>query len=338
MDLRHIVVLARRQAGFEGEIGHADDGIHRRADFVAHVGQENGLGFCRHFGPCPCLTQGLLHLLALLQVGLDGRGHGIEGGGQRMHFLHPLHIAHPPPVGLFRQRDRRPVHGVQRGEQVAPQVEVARNQHQHGTDQQQQGHHDPPLQLVAGGDQGFPGSPVNLRRQVGHGDGQISAQLQVARLMQQLVGERVLRLRLGNHLALDRIVEALRGGKGDLLDLLHLLGNTEQALQQGLFRRIETQPADPLGECRALSGRRRHIGPHAADHLFPIGRGHPLQGRLAAFADGQDIVVINQEAGIGGRHIGGNQPAEQVDLAPHLDHQFQRFLPVAGRLMGIVVG
>jgi hypothetical protein len=33
-----------------GEVGEADDGIHRRADFMAHVGQEGALGAVGRFG------------------------------------------------------------------------------------------------------------------------------------------------------------------------------------------------------------------------------------------------------------------------------------------------
>jgi len=35
---------------FAQQVGVADDGIHRRADFVAHVGHEGALGPARLFG------------------------------------------------------------------------------------------------------------------------------------------------------------------------------------------------------------------------------------------------------------------------------------------------
>ena len=37
----------------EREIGHADDGVHRRADLVAHVGEELALGGRRRLGLLP---------------------------------------------------------------------------------------------------------------------------------------------------------------------------------------------------------------------------------------------------------------------------------------------
>ena len=39
-----VLALPRRQVGVEGQLGHADDAVHRRADLVAHVGEELALG------------------------------------------------------------------------------------------------------------------------------------------------------------------------------------------------------------------------------------------------------------------------------------------------------
>ena len=33
-----------REVGVQGQLGHAEDAVHRRADLVAHVRQELGLG------------------------------------------------------------------------------------------------------------------------------------------------------------------------------------------------------------------------------------------------------------------------------------------------------
>lgn len=38
-----------RQVGIEQQAGHTDDGVHRRPDLMAHVGQELALGFARRF-------------------------------------------------------------------------------------------------------------------------------------------------------------------------------------------------------------------------------------------------------------------------------------------------
>ena len=39
-----IFALFRREAGFQSELGHADDAVHGRANLVAHIGQERALG------------------------------------------------------------------------------------------------------------------------------------------------------------------------------------------------------------------------------------------------------------------------------------------------------
>ena len=52
--LRQVITLLRRQVGLQGQMSHADDGIHRRADLVTHVGQEHRFRrrrfFRFHFG------------------------------------------------------------------------------------------------------------------------------------------------------------------------------------------------------------------------------------------------------------------------------------------------
>ena len=50
MDLLHVVALLGVELGLQGQVGHADDGVHRRADLVAHVGQEIALGAGRLLG------------------------------------------------------------------------------------------------------------------------------------------------------------------------------------------------------------------------------------------------------------------------------------------------
>ena len=68
VDLADVVVLALRQPRLQRQMGHANDGVHRRANLVAHVGQKVGLehgGFFRQlFGA----AQGLLGALAVGDV------------------------------------------------------------------------------------------------------------------------------------------------------------------------------------------------------------------------------------------------------------------------------
>ena len=44
-------------SGAPQEVGEADDGVHRRADLVAHVGEEGALGLVGGLGPLPRLGQ-----------------------------------------------------------------------------------------------------------------------------------------------------------------------------------------------------------------------------------------------------------------------------------------
>jgi hypothetical protein len=48
-----VLALHRRKFGPQDEVGHADDGVHRRADFVAHAGQKRALGAVGSFGLVP---------------------------------------------------------------------------------------------------------------------------------------------------------------------------------------------------------------------------------------------------------------------------------------------
>ena len=56
------------QVGIERQVGHADDAVHRRTNFVTHVGQELALGTVGVFGGSPEL--GRFQKLQLDGVGL----------------------------------------------------------------------------------------------------------------------------------------------------------------------------------------------------------------------------------------------------------------------------
>ncbi len=72
VDLADVVALFRVERGFKREVGQADDGVHRRADFVAHVGEEHRLHFSRFLRLFGGLSQffGLCGELAGLFLGL----------------------------------------------------------------------------------------------------------------------------------------------------------------------------------------------------------------------------------------------------------------------------
>ncbi len=88
------------ETGFEGEVGHADDGIHRGADFMAHVGQKIAFGLIGGLGQQLGCMQGLLGPLAfadVTQVGREARsaiqvdGHNRQLGGEGVAVLAHRH-------------------------------------------------------------------------------------------------------------------------------------------------------------------------------------------------------------------------------------------------------
>ena len=72
MRLLDVVAGLLGQVVVERQQGHADHGIHRRADLVAHVGQKGRLGAGGGFGRCFGFDQGDLGGLALRDVLHDG--------------------------------------------------------------------------------------------------------------------------------------------------------------------------------------------------------------------------------------------------------------------------
>ncbi|MNZ32326.1 hypothetical protein D3C78_496490 [compost metagenome] len=53
MHFHNVVALPVIEVGAQRQVAHADNGIHRRADFMAHVGEEFAFGPCRLFGDLP---------------------------------------------------------------------------------------------------------------------------------------------------------------------------------------------------------------------------------------------------------------------------------------------
>ena len=75
------VALVAAEGGVEQQAGHADDGVHRRADLVAHVGQEGALGPVGGLGGLLGLGQRGLVSHALGDVGDAGAHVVVAGGG-----------------------------------------------------------------------------------------------------------------------------------------------------------------------------------------------------------------------------------------------------------------
>ena len=57
-DYLGVVVVVLAQVRIEQHAGHADDSVQRGPDFMAHVGQELGLGLICGFGVVLCVAQG----------------------------------------------------------------------------------------------------------------------------------------------------------------------------------------------------------------------------------------------------------------------------------------
>ena len=74
LDLLHVVALARREVGLQREMGEADDGVHRRPDLVAHIGEEDALGLA-----CLERRRGRFLQLGLRPLGFElGRLAGVD--------------------------------------------------------------------------------------------------------------------------------------------------------------------------------------------------------------------------------------------------------------------
>ncbi|MNF65956.1 hypothetical protein D3C84_477390 [compost metagenome] len=91
LDLAHVVELLRVEPGLQGEVGHAEDGVHGGADLVAHVGEKIALG------PGRALRQ-FIGLFQLLILGLH-HGEQLFPGRLGELLLHLLQHAVIRPVG-----------------------------------------------------------------------------------------------------------------------------------------------------------------------------------------------------------------------------------------------
>ena len=110
LDLLHIVPLLRVHGCVQRQVAHADDGVHRRADLVAHVGQEVALVLVGGF----CSSARLLGFLEHAGV-LDGDHHLLrEGLELKVHLRrkgagpqpHQRDHANTPTLPHQRRRQR----------------------------------------------------------------------------------------------------------------------------------------------------------------------------------------------------------------------------------------
>ena len=80
LDQAEVLALPWRQLGIQGQLGHADDAVHRRADLVAHVGEKLALGSAGRLGGLLGDPQLLLGALDLGDVGAQTHDAAVAGG------------------------------------------------------------------------------------------------------------------------------------------------------------------------------------------------------------------------------------------------------------------
>ena len=112
LELLHPQRLLRRQPGAPDQVRHADDGVERRTDLVAHVGQEGALGHVGTFGLAGGFDQlggaRLDHRLELLAVGVECRLRLLALGDVEIDAQQPHRLAGAVELGLaLRQQPAR---------------------------------------------------------------------------------------------------------------------------------------------------------------------------------------------------------------------------------------
>ncbi|NTV69288.1 MAG: hypothetical protein HGA71_03980 [Azonexaceae bacterium] len=122
-----------------------------------------------------------------------------------------------------------------------------------------------------------------------------------------------------------------------MLDLLHLVADQKNPAEDSHLALIKTKQAGPLGKGYAGPGRRRRVGQRATDDLLPEGVRNGIRGALRTFANGQDIVVVDEVARVGRTDVGADQTAEQIDLMTNRTHERHGVLAMPCRHLGVFV-
>ena len=313
-DGAQIILLAGRQGGALQQAGEADDAVQRRADLVAHIGQELRLDLAglerllaRHvqldvlnldgFQGLAQVLGGLVHVLLQLGLGLvQGRHHIAErvlqllelALGARRRRRAQVAVAHPPHRVQQRiHRLRQPLGEAHRRHH--------RQQHQHHHHGDHRQHRLKDLDVLP-----LPGKlhrqqPVALAGQGAHqlpagiGDQPAAAALQTLRFLHRAQPGPGVGLPAG-------LVVQQRGGA-------HV-----RLLQQGAQQRL-------VGRLLGLAQRRQTGGVALDDQLLAVGGvgahfHHPVDQRVAA--DHQR----RQEGGQGGHHQNARAQARMGHGSP----------------------
>ena len=141
-----VLLLRRLQGGAQQHVGVADDGVHRCADLVAHVGDEVGLGRVGGFrctqgqAGLGLTADGLLQILALQGLAVHQfahlaphlQAHAREGLHEHAQFVLAFRVElHLVVGGLYvtrchRQRGQRPRQGMAEGRQQGREDQQAK--------------------------------------------------------------------------------------------------------------------------------------------------------------------------------------------------------------------
>ena len=98
VNLVDVVVLARVQSAAQRQIGHAQNGVHRRADFVAHVGQETRFRVGCVLRLLSRHLQLPLNRMAPANIVLDGVRHQVHRSTQSAQLIESMQTANAGAV------------------------------------------------------------------------------------------------------------------------------------------------------------------------------------------------------------------------------------------------
>ena len=335
--LVEVVALLGVQGGAQGEVGHADDGVHRRADFVAHVGQEHRLGLRGRLSLFAGGAQFLGVSVAHGDVAPDRAGHAVKRLPQRLDLIHVAALQ-PGARGVVTLRVAprgfgQPVDWAQN----TPLHYYQRHRHKdHHCQVNRLGRVNKRLQARCGVMHLRSGPLVGQSTEVSHHIHQPGRQQLVLAAVHLCMRKLPLRRHVGGELRTLHVVHALGRSKSDLFRPLERVRGSQHLLQRLDFRRCEVQTLDPQCQGLARSVGRKLMRLSACHHTLPeqcrIAAGW---ARLFACADGQDVVVDHQVARIGCGGVGPHQPAKQLGLVPQVIHHLGTF---CAALLGRQVG
>ena len=159
-------VLVRPQDLRAHDLGKAEDGIERRAQLVAHGGEEAGLRLVRFLGARSRLVGNRLRLLELGDQSVLLRAepdHGGDGGVRAAHQPDEIdidadgHSRHGPIIGIIEEREADDDRGCHRqGAGIDDRHHWRREQHAHRDDDEKRGKDESMRRLAAaaGADKG----------------------------------------------------------------------------------------------------------------------------------------------------------------------------------------